>query len=328
MRELKIIGMSVLAGLLGSAALAQETRTFDVSLPLGAESHQAVGVLRFGEELERLSEGRLTIRPHYDNALGAEREVVEGIGFGLIDMGITSTGPMGGFAEEFLLFDLPYIFRDPAHAYGFLDSEHGEALATALQDAAGVKIIGWMENGFRYETNSVRPINSIEDLQGLKHRTQESSVQVDTWSALGTNAAPMAWTEVYTALQQGVMESQENPIPTIYDVGFYEIQDYLAMTQHVYSPAPLMIGAQLFDSLSPEDQALVLEAAAIATPVQREASQAMEKELMGTLEELGMEITNPDLAPFREAVQPVIDKWKDSVGTDLVDAAIAFQPEG
>lgn len=325
MRHFKILGITTVVALLGSTALAQESRTFDVSLPLGPRSHQAVGVHKFGEELERLSEGRLTIRPHYDNALGAEREVVEGIGFGLIDMGITSTGPMGGFTNEFLLFDLPYVFRDHAHAHAFLDSEHGDALAERLEEAAGVKIIGWMENGFRYETNSVRPINALEDLKGIKHRTQESSVQVDTWTALGTNAAPMAWTEVFTALQQGVMESQENPIPTIYDVKFNEVQDYLGMTQHVYSPAPLMIGAQLFDSLSPEDQAIVLEAAEIATPVQREASREMEERLVGELESLGMEVTHPDLAPFREAVQPVIDKWKDTVGTELVDAAVNFQ---
>lgn len=326
MRHFNIMGITTVMALLGSTALAQESRTFDVSLALGAQSHHAVGVHKFGEELERLSEGRLKIRPHYDNALGAEREVVEGIGLGLIDMGVTSTGPMGGFTSEFLLFDLPYIFRDHAHAHGFLDSEHGDALAQRLQEAAGVKIIGWMENGFRYETNSVRPINALEDLKGIKHRTQESSVQVDTWTALGTNAAPMAWTEVFTALQQGVMESQENPIPTIYDVKFNEVQDYLAMTQHVYSPAPLMIGAQLFDSLSPEDQAIVLEAARIATPVQREASREMDERLVGELEALGMEVTRPDLAPFREAVQPVIDKWKDTVGTELVDAAANFQP--
>ncbi|MCA0847954.1 TRAP transporter substrate-binding protein [Salipiger thiooxidans] len=312
--------------LLGTAAMAQETRTFDVSLPLGAESHQAVGVLKFGEELERLSEGRLTIRPHYDNALGAEREVVEGMGFGLIDMGITSTGPMGGFTPEFLLFDLPYIFSDHAHAQAFLDSEYGDQLASAIETAAGVKILAWMENGFRHETNSVRPINEIGDLKGIKHRTQESSVQVDTWTALGTNASPMAWTEVFTALQQGVMESQENPIPTIYDVRFYEVQDYLTISQHVYSPAPLMIGAQLFGSLSEADQAIMLEAAELALPVQREASLALEEKYIDELQELGMEVTRPDLAPFREAVAPVIDKWKDQVGADLVDAALNFEP--
>ncbi len=319
---------SVMALALGTTALAQETRTFDVSLPLGAESHHAVGVLKFGEELERLSDGRLTIRPHYDNALGAEREVVEGMGFGLIDMGITSTGPMGGFAPEYLLFDLPYVFRDHAHAHAFLDSEYGDQLAEIIETAANVKVLTWMENGFRYETNSVRPINELADLKGIKHRTQESSVQVETWTALGTNASPMAWTEVFTALQQGVIESQENPIPTIYDVRFYEVQDYLTMSQHVYSPAPLMMGADLFNSLSSEDQQIVLEAAELATPVQRDASREMENRYLEELQALGMEVTRPDLEPFRVAVQPVIDNWKDQVGAELVEAAQNFQVKG
>ena len=319
---------SVMALALGTTALAQETRTFDVSLPLGAESHHAVGVLKFGEELERLSDGRLTIRPHYDNALGAEREVVEGMGFGLIDMGITSTGPMGGFAPEYLLFDLPYVFRDHAHAHAFLDSEYGDQLAEIIAAAANVKVLTWMENGFRYETNSVRPINELADLKDIKHRTQESSVQVETWTALGTNASPMAWTEVFTALQQGVIESQENPIPTIYDVRFYEVQDYLTMSQHVYSPAPLMMGADLFNSLSSEDQQIVLEAAELATPVQRDASREMENRYLEELQALGMEVTRPDLEPFRVAVQPVIDNWKDQVGAELVEAAQNFQVKG
>lgn len=300
---------------------AQETRVFDVSLPLGPESHHAVGVLKFGEELDRLSEGRLTIRPHYDNALGAEREVVEGMGFGLIDMGITSTGPMGGFVDDFMLFDLPYIFNNHEQVYTFMDGPHGDALAAKLETDANVKILGWMENGFRHNTNNVRALNTPDDLKGIRHRTQESRVQVDTWTALGADASPMAWTEVFTALQQGVIDSQENPLATIYDVKFYEVQKYLNLTQHVYSPAPLMMGAQLFTSLSEADQAIVEEAAALAVPVQREASQKMEQELIGQLAELGMTVTEPDLDAFREKVQPVIEKWKDTVGPDLIAAA-------
>jgi TRAP-type transport system periplasmic protein len=300
-------------------------RVFDVSLPLGPESQQGIGILKFGEELVRLSEGRLQIRPHYDNALGAEREVVEGMSFGIVDAGITSTGPMGGFVDEFMLFDLPYIFEDHDHAWAFLDSEHGDHLAQLLEDAAGVKILAWMENGFRHNTNNVRPLEHPDDLEGINHRTQESRVQVDTWNALGANASPMAWTEVFTALQQGVMDSQENPLPTIYDVNFYDVQRYLNITQHVYSPAPLMMSAQLFYSMSEEDQEIILEAAQIALPVQREASQRLEQEYLVRLEELGMVVTQPDLEPFRERVQPVIEQWKSTVGEELVEAALNFE---
>ena len=302
----------------------QAERVFDVSLPLGAESQQGIGVLKFGEELASRSECRLLIRPHYDNALGAEREVVEGMSFGIIDAGITSTGPMGGFVDSFMLFDLPYVFSGYEHAHGFLDSEHGQQLADELKEQANVKILAWMENGFRHNTNNVRPLNSPADLEGIDHRTQESRVQVDTWEALGANPSPMAWTEVFTALQQGVMDSQENPLPTIYDVKFYDVQKYLNMTQHVYSPAPLMMSGSLFDSLPEEDQQLLLDAAQAALPVQRQASQDLEAQYLEELEELGMTVTKPDLAPFREKVQPVIEKWTPTVGKDLVDAAQNF----
>ncbi|QEM82316.1 TRAP transporter substrate-binding protein [Halomonas binhaiensis] len=306
------------------AANAGTEKTIDVSLPLGPDSQQGIGVLKFGEELERLSEGRLTIEPHYDNALGAEREVVEGMGFGTIDAGISSTGPMGGFVDEFMLFDLPYVFNDHAHAYAFLDSEYGEQLAQLAEDQMNVKILAWMENGFRHETNSVRPIHEPADLKGINHRTQESRVQVDTWEALGANATPMAWTEVYTALQQGVMDSQENPLATIYDVNFFEVQNYLNLTKHVYSPAPLMMSLDLFNSFSEEDQAIILEAAQLALPVQREASQELENRYLTQLEEKGMTVTEPDLPAFKAAVQPVIDEWSETVGKDLVDAAVNF----
>ena len=306
-------------------AAAGTERVINVSLPLGPDSQQGIGVLKFGEELERLSEGRLTIEPHYDNALGAEREVVEGTGFGIIDAGIASTGPMGGFVDEFMLFDLPYVFENHKHAYAFLDSEHGEELARLAEEGMNVKFLAWMENGFRHNTNSVRPIEKPSNLEGINHRTQESRVQVDTWEALGANATPMAWTEVYTALQQGVMDSQENPLATIYDVNFYEVQDYLNITQHVYSPAPLMMGLDLFNSFSEEDQAIIIEAAQIALPVQREASQELEQRYLGQLEELGMTVTHPDLAPFREAVKPVLEEWAPTVGAELVDAAVNYK---
>jgi TRAP-type transport system periplasmic protein len=297
----------------------------DVSLPLGADSHQAVGVHAFGDKLEELTDGRLTIQAHYDNALGAEREVVEGMGVDTVDAGISSTGPMGSFVSELLLFDLPYVFEDHDHVYGFLDSEHGEELAELVSEEANIQVLAWMENGFRHNTNSVRALEHPDDLEGINHRTQESEVQMDTWEALGANATPMAWDEVYTALQQGVMDSQENPLPTIYDVNFYEVQDYLNLTQHVYHPAPLMMSQSLFDTFDEEDQNAIMEAAEHALPLQREASQEQEEEYLQELEAEGMEVTEPDLEPFEEAVQPVIEEWSSIVGEELVDDAINFE---
>ncbi|GAA1140663.1 TRAP transporter substrate-binding protein DctP [Ornithinicoccus hortensis] len=294
------------------------------SLALGDGSHHHVGAKAFGDKLTELSDGRITVSYYYDNALGGEREVVEGMLIDSIDMGITSTGPIGGFVDEFFVFDLPYLFENHEHAHAVLDSEIGDELTDLLKETANVQILAWMENGFRHQTNSVRPINTPEDLEGIDHRTQESQVQIDTWSALGANATPMAWPEVYTALQQGVMDSQENPLPTIVDVRFFEVQDYLALTQHVYSPAPMMMSGKLWDSLSEEDQAMFQEAADYALPIQREASYEQEQEAVATLESEGMEVTEPDLDLFREAVEPVYEKWAPQLGEDRIEAARNF----
>lgn len=300
-------------------------RVFDVSLPLGEGSHHDEGLKSFKEELERLTDGRLSVKLHYNNELGGEREVTEGMGINTIEMGLASTGPLGSFVKDIYMFDLPYLFKDVNHAYAVLDSEIGEELAKKIEEKANVKVLSWWENGVRHETNSVRAVKSPEDLKGIKHRTQESEVQVDTWRAFGADATPMAWPEVYTGLQQGVIESQENPIPTILDVRFHEVQDYLNLTGHVYSPLPFMMSKQLFDSLSKEDQDAILEAAKLATSTQREASQRLEQEALKKLEENGMEIVQPDLDAFRKAVEPVYEKWAPKINEELIDKVRNFQ---
>lgn len=302
-----------------------EKIVFDASLPLGEGSHHAIGLEKFREELERLTDGRLSIKLHYNNELGGEREITEGMGINTIDMGLASTGPLGSFVNDFYMFDLPYLFKDVEHAYAVLDSEIGEELAQKLEQTANVEVLAWWENGQRHETNSVRPIEKPADMEGIKHRTQESEVQVDTWRAFGADATPMAWPEVYTGLQQGVIESQENPLATILDVRFFEVQDYLNLTGHVYSPLPFMMSKQLFESLSAEDQEAVKEAAKIATSTQREASKRLEAEALKKLEENGMTVTEPDLEAFSKAVEPVYEKWAPKINEELIDKVRNFE---
>jgi TRAP-type transport system periplasmic protein len=318
------LALSACGGNAGGANNEDSTRTLNMSLALGEGSHHHVGAKAFAEKLSELTDGRINVNFHYNNALGGEREVVEGMSINSIDIGITSTGPIGGFVPDYFMFDMPYLFENKDHAYAVLDSDIGKDLAAKLEEKSGVKLLAWMENGFRHETNSVRPIETPEDLKGIKHRTQESEVQVDTWSALGANATPMAWPEVYTALQQNVMESQENPLPTIYDVKFYEVQDYLNLTQHVYSPAPMMMSKQLFDSFSEADRKAIEEAAQHALPIQREASTRQEEEMKKSLVAKGMKLTEPDLAPFRKAVEPVYEKWAPKLGEELINKVRNF----
>lgn len=318
------LALSACGGNASGSKNEDSTRTLNFSLALGEGSHHHVGAEAFASKLGELTDGRIKVNFHFNNALGGEREVVEGMSINSIDMGITSTGPIGGFVPDYFMFDMPYLLENKNHAYAVLDSEIGKDLAAKLEEKSGVKLLAWMENGFRHETNSVRPIEAPEDLKGIKHRTQESEVQVDTWTALGANATPMAWPEVYTALQQNVMESQENPLPTIYDVKFYEVQDYLNLTQHVYSPAPMMMSKQLFDSFSESDQKAIEEAAQHALPIQREASTKQEEEMKKLLVEKGMKLTEPDLAPFRKAVEPVYEKWAPKLGEELINKVRNF----
>lgn len=292
--------------------------TITFSLTLGPGSHQHQGGVAFAEKLEELTDGRIAVKFYFNNALGGEREVVEGMSINAIKMGISSTGPMGGFVRSFMLFDMPYLFESTEHAYTVLDGEIGDELAAEFLEITNVRILGWQENGFRYLTNSQKPIAAPEDLVGIKHRTQESAAQLDTWNALGANAMPMAWPEVYTGLQQGVIDSQENPIATIVDMNFSEVQNYVSLTQHVYSPAPLMISETFFQTFSEQDQQAILEAGDHATYIQRDASYELEQDGLKTLEEQGMEIVEVDREAFAEKTRPVREAWEDEIPRDLI----------
>jgi len=331
-RKLKVIAMAAAASLLLSSCGAIVSKnddyegTINFSLALGPDSHHHEGGKAFAEKLSELTDGRIGVKFYYNNALGGEREVVEGMSINSIQMGMASTGPMGGFVRSFMLFDMPYLFEDLDHVYGVLDGEIGQELADEFLETTNVRILSWTENGFRYETNSKRPIETPEDLQGIKHRTQESTAQIQTWSALGADAIPMAWPEVYTALQQGVIDSQENPIATIADVRFFEVQDYIAMTQHVYSPAPMMISEKYFQSFSEADQQAILEAGAYATDIQREASAIQEDEALQLMLDEGMEKTEIDRDAFVDATRPVLDAWQDEIPRDLIDRVLEEAP--
>ena len=331
-RKLKVIAMAAAASLLLSSCGAIVSKdddyegTINFSLALGPDSHHHEGGKAFAEKLSELTDGRIGVKFYYNNALGGEREVVEGMSINSIQMGMASTGPMGGFVRSFMLFDMPYLFEDLDHVYGVLDGEIGQELADEFLDTTNVRILSWTENGFRYETNSKHPIETPEDLQGIKHRTQESTAQIQTWSALGADAIPMAWPEVYTALQQGVIDSQENPIATIADVRFFEVQDYIAMTQHVYSPAPMMISEKYFQSFSEADQQAILEAGAYATDIQREASAIQEDEALQLMLDEGMEKTEIDRDAFVDATRPVLDAWQDEIPRDLIDRVLEEAP--
>ncbi|UFJ41407.1 TRAP transporter substrate-binding protein [Brevibacillus humidisoli] len=305
----------------GQGGQAAESVTLKVGHTLADTSHYQKGLEKFKELVAEKTNNAVNIEIFPNGSLGGERDMVEGLNVGSVDMVLTSTGPMSGFVPEVTVVDLPFLFRDAEHAHKVLDGEIGQQLLQKVDDTLGVKTLGWWENGFRNITNSKKPITKPEDLQGLKIRTMENDIHMDSFNTLGAQPTPMAFTELFTALQQGVIDGEENPVPIIMTSRFYEVQKYLTMTRHFYSPSLLMISKSKFDGLTPEQQQALQEAATEAAKYERQVVADMDKEYISQLKEKGMEIVeNPDIEPFVKAVQPVYEKYQDQFGKELIDS--------
>ncbi|MPM85340.1 Solute-binding protein [bioreactor metagenome] len=240
---------------------------------------------------------------------------------GTIDMVVSSTGPMGGFEPKMLVVDLPFLFRDREHAYKVLDGEIGKELLSTLPSKGIVGLAFW-ENGFRHITNSKKPINGPEDIKGLKIRTMENQVHMDSFKELGADPTPMAWSEVFTALQQKVIDGQENPIPIIYTQKIYEVQKNLALTEHFYSPSLLLMSKSKLDSLDADTQRILADTALEVAAYERGLIKEMEDKQIDELKGFGVEVTTPDKAKLQEAVAPVYKKYESQFSKELIDKII------
>ena len=286
---------------------------------------------KFGEIVAEKSGGDIEVQVFPAAQLGSERDMVEGLQIGTLEMTLTSTGPMGNFVPQVKLFNLPFLFKDRESCYKVLDGEIGTQISD-LFVKVGIRSLGWFENGFRNITNSKVPVEKPADMNGLKIRVMEDDVFILTMKALGASPLPMAFGELYTALEQKTVDAQENPMAVIYSSRFFEVQKYLAMTGHFYSPAVLLISEITWQSLSPEQQKIITEAAAQARDYERELSLKADQELEAACAKEGMVITRPDKAPFAEAVAAVytnpdvikaIGGGDAAAGQKLIDAARA-----
>lgn len=271
---------------------------------------------KFKEIVEQKTDGKIKIEIYPNAVLGDERTLIEGMQIGTVDMGVITNGPIANFLPEIAVFDMPFLFSTPEEAYKVLDDEVGQEILSKLE-SVNLKGLAFAERGFRNLTNSVRPVNTPDDIKGLKIRVMENPVYIDTFKALGANTVPMAWTEALTALQQGTIDGQENPINVIVAFKLYETQKYMSITRHTYSPATVLMNKELFDSLSKENQTILTEAAKEAVVYARQRNAKQISQQIEYLKEQGMEITDPDLTLFRKAVQPVYDKYEDKFGETL-----------
>lgn len=299
----------------------KEVKTMRIAHTLAPDSHYNKGLMKFQELLEAKTDGQIKVELFHSAQLGSERDAIEGVSMGTIEATLSSTAPLANFSKKFMVFDLPFIIQDREKAFEVMDGDIGKGMLDSL-DSKGIKGLGFWENGFRMLTNSSKAINTPEDIAGLKIRLMENPVHVETFKVLGAQPVPMPFGELFTALQQKTVDGQENPLVIIDTSKFNEVQDYLALTGHFYSPATFLVSKSFFDGLTPELQQSVIECEAEARTWQRNYCIELEKDLVTKLEDAGMTVTRPDKEALQEATKPVYEKFKDEIGEGVINALL------
>lgn len=304
----------------------EESYTIRVAYLVPEEHSAHVQSLKFKEKLEKESDGRLKVELYPNGQLyGSDREAIEAVQLGNLEMTIPAVAPLASFNEKFLVFDLPFLFNDYDSAYSALDGDLGQELLDSLEEN-DLKGLAFGENGFRHVSNNEGPIESPEDMEGMKLRTLENPLHTDTFKAFGANASPFAFGELYTALQQGTYDAMDCPISLYYTNKFYEVQDYLTLTGHVYAAAIFLANNDFYNSLPEDLQELVMEASDEFKDEQRKLAQQQDTEFLDQLKAEGMQVndlTAEQRDEFREAAQPVYKKYESQIGKDLIDRALA-----
>ena len=321
---MKTSSIALVAGLsfaTASAAWAEFSEMDPITLRLAHVVNEQdsfhVAAERFRDLVQERSEGRITVELFPNATLGDERTLLEGMQIGSVDMGVITNGPVANFLEEMAVFELPFLFPSAEAAHAVLDGEIGQELLDRLAEV-NLKGLAYAERGFRNITNSQREIRAPSDLDGLRIRVIENPVYIAAFRELGANAIPMAWTEALTAMQQGTIDGQENPVGVVYSFGLNETQTHMTMTRHIYAPAVFVMGAPVWDRLPEPAQELVVEAAREASAHARAFNAEMETSQLESLREAGMNIVeDADLTVFQDAVAPVYETYGEQFGDYL-----------
>jgi tripartite ATP-independent transporter DctP family solute receptor len=316
--------LALLMAMLGGIALAQ-TVTLRAADNQPADYPTVQGLMFMAEYLEQATDGRITMEVFPGGQLGDERSTIEQVQLGVLDIVRTSTSPVGEFYAPMGVYSLPFIFRSEAHFWKVVQGPIGKELLDGLEQA-GMVGLAYYDSGSRNFYTTQRPIRSVADLQGLRIRTQQSQVVLDMMEALGADAVPMAFGEVYSALQTGVIDGAENNFPSYgpFGVRHYEVAPYFTLNAHARVPEVVMISKATWDSLSPEDQALVREAALASVPVQAALWRDLVERSRQAVEEAGSEIITVDIQEFQDAMAPVFERYGPQFG-DLLERILATE---
>jgi len=315
--KLRSLALTLSFAVAGMAA-AQAQTVVKIGYATTTTSHYGAGTNAFCEEIEKGTQNRYKCQQFPSGALGGEREMVEAVQLGTLDLVNTSTGPVGNFVPEVKIVDIPFLFRDYEHARKVLDGPIGQDLLSKFP-AKGLVALGWTENGFRHMTNNKRPIVKPADAAGLKMRTMENKVHMEGYRTFGIQPTPMAFPEVFGALQQGTVDGQENPIPVILASKFSQVQKHLSLTGHVYSPALILASPRLMAKLGEADRKVFYEAAKKAAAAQRRKVNEDEAGGVAQLEKDGMQVVRTvDGNAFRDALKPAYAAYAREFGADSI----------
>ena len=318
MRLLLLAGVLVL-GLTAAANAADFV--FKLGHIADPENPYAKGAEKFAQLVKEKTGGKVEVQVFPSSQLGNQRDLVEGTQFGTIDFTMTSTAVLGNFLPQAAVFDLPFIFRDVQHAYKALDTV-GMEIAQKLQ---GMKLLAYYENGVRHMTNSKRPIRKPEDMKGLKIRVMEQPIYIEMIKALGGNPTPMAFGELFTALQQGVVDGQENPAAHIYTARFFEVQKYISLTAHTYSAEPMLVSLAAWNKLPKDLQEKIQSAANESRDWQRDLCRQLEEGYWTKIQESGKSEINRDVdkKAFADATRGVWAMFEKKVGKENIEKIVA-----
>jgi len=320
-----LVTLAAGALLAAAPAFAQfQDRTIKFTNGVNEDHPVGVGVKKMQEVLNAKTGGKLKIQAFWGGAAGGDLQATQALRAGTQEMVCTSSSPLVGIVKELGVFDLPFLFANEREADAVLDGPAGQYFNKKLEEAGLVNLAYW-ENGFRNLTNSKKPVAKVEDFDGIKLRVMQNNIFLDTFRTLGTNAVPMAFPEVFTALETRTIDGQENPFVTIETSKFNEVQKYLSVTRHAYTPFLVLYSKRLWDQLSPQEQAVLREAAMEGQKVQRVANRDLNAKSLASLRAKGMQVN--EISPMEQRrmfdkVKPVYDKNVPTIGAEPVNVVL------
>ncbi|QIE45515.1 TRAP transporter substrate-binding protein [Pseudohalocynthiibacter aestuariivivens] len=326
MKTFTTLAALAMGAVFGTVGVAQETK-FRANMPGNEESIAYKSVERFDEVLQDLTDGNVALRLFANSALGDQESSLEALQTGLLDMATVET-PITSVVPELGATALPYIFSSREHIAAAMDGEAGERIREMLAEK-GLYVVAFLEGGFRQITNNVRPIVTPADLDGVKMRTPGSALRIKIFNHYGANASPLPFSELYSALQTGVYDGQENPVIWAKSQKFYEVQDYLSLTNHLYTVTYLLISKDKFDALSEEQQAAMIKAGDAAEAYSVELGMQADTEIVDHLKDQGMQVNEADIPAFTDASGAIWTEWAAEQGAkaqELIDLIVAARP--